>query len=169
MTDPHFAFGVANFIGENPLQQTKNRCSRRSSDRVGNRVPVSLRWHYPDQVFRSVAIYPLSLALQAPDKPMNLYMHRNISTPIKQGYQDFVMDQRLLRLNKTGTLRVDRLHVSRQGYSTKMSGSGTSTNVLTPPRAHDSCDKVLHCEVRTMPRPRGKLQGCLRVGSAHRD
>ena len=42
------------------------------------------------------------------------------------------MDPGLLRLNKTGTLRVDRLHVSRQGYSTKMSGSGTSTNVLTP-------------------------------------
>ncbi len=40
---------------------------------------------------------------------------------------------------------------------------------LLPPRAHDSCDKVLHCEVRKMPRPRGKLQGYLRVGSAHQD
>jgi O-6-methylguanine DNA methyltransferase len=37
-----------------------------------------------------------------------------------------VKDQRLLGLNKTGTLRVDRRHVSRLGYPTKMSGSGTS-------------------------------------------
>ena len=43
------------------------------------------------------------------------------------------MDQRLLLLNNAGTLRVDRRHLSRQGYSIKIGGSGTSTNVLTPP------------------------------------
>lgn len=49
-----------------------------------------------------------------------------------EGYRDLVMDQRLLMPNKTGTLRVDRRHLSRQGYSIKMGGSGTSTNVLSP-------------------------------------